>query len=332
MSDRHGFVVAVDGGGSHTTAIVATTQGAVLGFGRGGPSNFLSVEATVATRSVLTAIERATADSGCTDPALASAAVCVAGVGLVPHSNAALKTMLASVPAAVVVDASDTDAAWTAAFPRGGSGVIAIAGTGAVVVGRGENGRRSQTGGWGHLIGDEGSGYWVGRHGIAAASRAHDGRAEPTLITATLTRRLGLESMDDLREAVYVRGLDRRGIADLAPAVFEASDAGDPTARQIVAEAAGELALAVEAAAEQLEAGDPVPVGLFGSLWQNRRLRDAFTSRLATRRVALPLDEPPLPALAGALILALRAGDFAVNETVLATIAETIRAPIANGD
>ena len=55
-------------------------------------------------------------------------------------------------------------------------------------------------------------------------------------------------------------------------------------------------------------------------------------SRLAERRVAVPLDEPTLPALAGALILALRAGSAAVDERVLATIAETIRTTNPNGD
>jgi N-acetylglucosamine kinase-like BadF-type ATPase len=323
VGDCTPLVAAIDGGGSRTTAAVARVDGTVLGVGSGGPANFLSTNKTVARESVRAALAAARAASGLDGQRLASAAICVAGVGLV-QSAAALKYVISAVSAGTVVAASDTDAAWTAAFPFGGAGVIVIAGTGSIVVARNADGAGCEVGGWGYLVADEGSGYWIARAGLAAATRAFDGRDRQTLLSSTLLECLGIRSMGELREALYVRGLDRRGIADLAPAVFEAADSGDPAAQRIVRYAADELVLAVSAAVARLGANAPVPVARFGSLWRSGRLSELFEKRLSRANPGLPVVEAPMPALGGAVLLAIRATGRQADEQSIRQVIRTL--------
>src|SRR6185436_17233044 len=109
----------------------------------------------------------------------------------------------------------------------GRPGIVLIAGTGSSCFGMNAAGEAWRSGGWGHLLADEGSGYWLGVKGLEAAVRAYDGRGAPTALLDQLQRHLGLPDMNDIMHRLYVTGMSRAELAALAPIVIAAAADGD---------------------------------------------------------------------------------------------------------
>jgi N-acetylglucosamine kinase-like BadF-type ATPase len=173
---------------------------------------------------------------------------------------------------------------------------------------RGSGGRTARAGGWGHLFGDEGSGYAIALAGLRAAARAADGRAPATSLTGRLLAALGLNRPEELVAAVY-RGCDRASLAALAPVVLEVAAGGDPVADEIVRSAAAELAAATAAAARSLDFGESYPVAMAGGLLvSSAAYRERFMTALAERGLradpATVVAEPAEGAVRLALALA----------------------------
>jgi N-acetylglucosamine kinase-like BadF-type ATPase len=116
-------------------------------------------------------------------------------------------------------------------------GVVLIVGTGAAAYGIDRKGREARAGGWGPLLADEGSGYWMGLRALRAVMRAYDGRSGATLLTRPILERLGVAGEEALVHRVY-RELAREEIAALAPLVQQAADLGDGEAQSIIDDAA----------------------------------------------------------------------------------------------
>src|SRR5207244_3703467 len=115
------------------------------------------------------------------------------------------------------------------------SGIAIVAGTGSSTFGVAPDGRTGTAGGWGYLLGDEGSAYAVGREALRAVGHAADGHGRPTALTATVSAHLRLAQPRDLITAIYQSASPRTTIADLAPLVAEAARAGDAVATEILA-------------------------------------------------------------------------------------------------
>lgn len=176
----------------------------------------------------------------------------------------------------------------------GSPGTVLAVGTGAVALGLGVDGTGAHVDGWGYLLGDDGSGYAVGRAGLAAAVRHEDGRGGSAALHELARRRYG-----DLRTLPrQVHGADNPAarVAAFAPDVAAAAAAGDEAARGIWEAAAQALARTVAAAAEQ--AGDQTPVALVGGLLH---VGDVLTVPLRRHAAALGLDGRLQPAQGGAL-------------------------------
>lgn len=168
-----------------------------------------------------------------------------------------------ALPARMVAVMSDAITSHAGAL-GGGPGVVLAAGTGAVTVAIGTDGRFRRVDGLGPWIGDEGSGSWLGRCGLQAAARAGDGRGRTTTLTEAAARQFG-----SIGALVAKLGSDpnpARSMAAFAPAVAEAARNGDPVALQLVEAAAAELARSMIAAAEVLDASGPVAAAVIGGL------------------------------------------------------------------
>jgi N-acetylglucosamine kinase-like BadF-type ATPase len=127
-----------------------------------------------------------------------------------------------------------------------------VAGTGSIAFARNREGRMARAGGWGYLLGDEGSAFGLALAGLRAVARANDGCAPPTTLTSMLLARMGLSEPLEMIDAVYRGGWDRARLATLAPLVREAADAGDAVASEIVAREARLLAETAVAAAQKV--------------------------------------------------------------------------------
>jgi N-acetylglucosamine kinase-like BadF-type ATPase len=143
-------------------------------------------------------------------------------------------------------------------------GLAIVAGTGSIAVGRAADGRRARAGGWGYLLGDEGSGYQITLAALQAMTQAADGCRPATALTEVVLQHLQLETPQALIQTVYRNDWDRARLASLAPLVFAAADVGDAIARDIVADAAQQLAQTGAAVVRQLGWQGAVPLALAG--------------------------------------------------------------------
>ncbi|HKZ11729.1 MAG TPA: BadF/BadG/BcrA/BcrD ATPase family protein [Rhodanobacteraceae bacterium] len=181
-----------------------------------------------------------------------------------PASARRLAERLArALPARAVAVTSDAITSHAGAL-GGNPGVVLAAGTGAVTVAIGANARFRRVDGWGPWIGDEGSGAWLGRHGLQAAARADDGRGPATTLTEAAARQFG--SISELAVKLGSDPNPARSMATFAPAVADAARNGDPVAAQLIEAAAAALARSMIAAAEALHVSAPVTAVVIGGL------------------------------------------------------------------
>jgi N-acetylmuramic acid 6-phosphate etherase len=256
--------LGIDGGGTHTVALLAGRGGTVLGRGTAGPSNRQAVGTGRALAALDEAVSAAFTATGRPRVPVASACLGLAGADR-PEDQAVIREWAERVRLAGQVEVTSDAAILLAAGTPEGWGLVLIAGTGSIAFGRAADGRRARAGGWGYLLGDEGSAYALVLSALQAVARAADGRAPSTSLTERLLARLGVSQPQGLIAAVYRSGRDRADLAALAPLVVEAAE-DDAVAAQIVEEEARELAQAGAAVARQLGWSGPVPVALAGGL------------------------------------------------------------------
>jgi N-acetylglucosamine kinase-like BadF-type ATPase len=193
-------------------------------------------------------------------------------------------------------------------------GLAVVAGTGSITVGRSADGRIARAGGWGYLLGDEGSGYRITLAALQAIVQAADGRGPGTALTEAVLQRLQIDAPRSLVQTIYGGAWDRAALAGLAPLVFAAADAGDAVATRIVGEAAEQLAGAAAAVARQLGLQGPTPLALAGGcLLASASYRRNLVKRLEALDIrGDPVQEVPVPAV-GAVRLAREAASEAVT-------------------
>ena len=142
------------------------------------------------------------------------------------------------------------------------AGSILIAGTGSIMFGKDDKGEIHRVGGFGRYIGDEGSGYRIGRKGLNAVARFMDGRAKSTRIVDLLEQEFSISTSEQLITEVYRNNFN---IASVAPIVFEAAESGDVTAQKILEDEADELLLHINAMKIKLNV-ELLKVSLVGSI------------------------------------------------------------------
>jgi len=255
------FFLGIDGGGSKTTAVVVDSQGHICGHGRAGSANHHTVGLETAVDHLTEAAVQASHSAGSPTP-LSAAWIGVAGLDS-PADHELLLPKLLPLASSIRLT-NDADLVLSALDSA--VGVALIAGTGAIALGRDRSGIRKRASGWGHMMGDEGSGYYIGSQALQAVVRAIDGRGQSTPLVEGLVSYWKLSRPDDLLHQVYHRA-DKTDIARLSPLVFETAQAGDPVAQGIVRRAAKELALAALTVGRGLNfSGEELPLALGGSL------------------------------------------------------------------
>ena len=305
---RPDLVLGIDGGGTNTQCLLADlATGDVLGRGESGPSNIQSVGVPVGLAALDASIDRAFAAANLSRGTVAAACLGLAGVdrreGLdVIHGWAARGKL-----AGRVTVANDATLLLAAGTPDGW-GLAVIAGTGSIAFVKTADGRVERCGGWGYLLGDEGSAYSIALTGLRAACRSFEGVTPPTTLIDRFVQHMNLTAAPEFIHAVYQGPWNRSAIAGLAPVVFGAAADGDATADGIVSEQA--TALAHTAARAVVANGlptDGLPVALAGGvLTRSDRFRDTFLAALTAAGVTPgPVRMVTEPA-AGAVVLARR--------------------------
>ena len=247
------YLLGVDGGGTGTTCLLAGRDGTVLGRGSAGPSNYLSVGAERALAAINDAVDQAFQSAGIGRGPVAVACLGLAGAGR-PADEQRLRELLTPLQLAgeLVITHDAAIALAAGLYDPEGPGIVIIAGTGSIAFGRNRAGETARAGGWGWLLGDEGSGYTIGRNALIAVLAAHDGRKPPTGLLAAIMDAWKLQNPEEIVGRVYNNPDQRRQIAALAGIVMEQARQGDAAAQAIMGEAARELAMLAIAVAARL--------------------------------------------------------------------------------
>ncbi|MDO8506791.1 MAG: BadF/BadG/BcrA/BcrD ATPase family protein [Candidatus Limnocylindria bacterium] len=259
---KSGLVVGIDAGGTKTRAFAVDRAGEVVGRGAGGGGNLQS------SPDPQGSIGAALAEALGGRAAEAIVLSCAGGDRKADRERGRqLLTRVAPAGARLLVT-HDAIAALYAGNPAG-CGVVLIAGTGSIAYGRSEEGEEKRAGGWGHLIGDEGSAVWSGLEALRAVAHAIDGRGAPTMITELLFQDLGVSDFADVLPHLYGRPHPAPAITAATRALAVASSQGDAAANGILQRGAVALARAATVVALSLALpGGPVYLagGAFESL------------------------------------------------------------------
>jgi N-acetylglucosamine kinase-like BadF-type ATPase len=300
--------LGVDGGQSGTTALIGDDSGRVLGAGSGGPCNHAAAEEGRGKliRAVGDAVGAACARAGLDGLAVRFAAVCLGMSGGPEDKREILREML---PADVVVVTDD--AAIALAGATGGEpGIVTVAGTGSISFGRNAAGATARAGGWGYIFGDEGAGFDIVRQALRAVLRAEEGWGPRTALTGALLDGAGCAkaaNANDMLHRFYTPDWPRWRIAALAPLVDEAAMAGDPVARDILHNAAQQLAVLTAAVRRQLwKPGETARVVWVGGVFRSRLLLERYGCLMELEE-GNRTGPPEYNAAAGALLEAYRA-------------------------
>jgi glucosamine kinase len=296
-------VLGIDAGGTKTVCLLADDRGMIVSEGRGPGAN-LHVAGELGVEKVLHELmEQAIGDRGITP-----AAIClgIAGVDRDVEEQTVRAIMRRIGQRSRVVVVNDALIALVAGA-KDAPGIVIIAGTGSIAYGRSQNGDAARAGGWGHMLGDEGSGYWIGREALGAVMRAADGRGPATALSADVLAHFSISDLSQLPRIVYDDEQPRTSVAALGPLVQHASMRGDAVASRILERAADELVLAATSVATRLAMrGDAFTVFLAGGVFRVVPwLADELPRRLvevAPRCQVQRLDEEPA---VGAVWLAL---------------------------
>lgn len=257
------YYLGVDGGGSKTLAVIVNESGEEIGRGLASGANYNSVGLETAIQHVRAAVEQAVRATG--GVTLHRAWLGLAGIdrqadhdALLPHLNDLAEQVLLTNDGELLLAGLDNAV-----------GVVLISGTGSIALGRDTDGHRARSGGWGHILGDEGSGYIIAQQALQAVVRASDGRGPQTALRERILQAWNLQNTDELIGEIYGEP-DKAKIASLSSWVMISARAGDQVAATILQHAAKELALAVNAVCQALNfSSQEIPLALGGGLLIN---------------------------------------------------------------
>jgi len=296
-------LVGVDAGGSHTAAVVADRRLNARGRASGPPGAVFPGHAAAAADAIAFTVREALAAAG-TDMPAALLVVGAAGTGRATERDELVRALADYGLAERVEVTTDAAIALESVF-HSGPGILLNAGSGSIAYARDADGVVWRVGGLGWQMGDEGSGYWIGRAALSASGKAADGRGPSTALSAALAGAIGAASLDDMVD--WAGRADHKEVASLTRTVCHHARHGDAVARALVEAAGRELAEHVIALLHRFPGAHRVDVALAGGvLSPDSPVRDALLRILAEDAPAARHVDVVVDPTLGALTLAAR--------------------------
>jgi N-acetylglucosamine kinase-like BadF-type ATPase len=309
------YVIGMDGGGTKTAAIIATLDGTIVAEHVAGPSNFQIIGVEIAAQTIFSLIRECCRTANCAPSQVKAVTLGLTGAGRAADQKRmadGLKkySLTQGVKLNTVTVESDARIALEGAF-KGEPGIILIAGTGSIAFGKDAKGVVHRVGGWGRILGDEGSGFFIGRAGLAAVTRFIDGRGNKTMLTKLVAEKFQLRDQTEIITAVYKNNFD---VAAVAPLVLDAAAKNDQVSLLIIEQAAAELTEHIRALAAAVHPASrrkvkaKIPVSFIGGLIANetlllQMLKEQLRAELPHIQIAEPLSPPAF----GAVVMSLTA-------------------------
>lgn len=308
------FYLGVDGGGTKTQIALMNDAREVICEGFAGPSNPLRVGVETAVSNIIKAINDACGDEGISRGDIAAATLGLAGVRRADIRHT-IKTRFVEElrirKTEVITDAEIALFATTLGKP----GLVVIAGTGSVCLGKNAAGKIAISGGWGPLAGDEGGGVGIAQTALHSVAKASDGRGIATALSQRASEYFRASGPENLIVAIYSPQVDNSRIAGFARLVVETAQEGDAVAMTILEEAGSELGLAACAVIEKLGLKKSrVPIGCVGSVFKaGELLTKPMLDTVHTIAPKAFLTEPEMPPAHAAALMALLNGNIGNN-------------------
>ncbi len=329
MAPRN-LVLAVDGGQTSSKAIIATTSGEILGWGTGSACDHLhGPNGYERNRDAIhTSARAALIDANVTERRIVAVGL---GLTSAPRESEALPLFSEMVhtfcdPEVIWVDADFV--ANLAGASALGPGVVVIAGGGSIGYGVDEKGGEAIAGGLGYLMGDEGSGWYIGLRAIQEAAKAADRRGPDTALLPMVLDHYGIASIREIIRILYATTFRREKVAALTPSVVAIAKGGDTVARSIVDMAAvrlGEIALGT--LRQLFSSNDAVAIfptgGVFGA---GPLVMEPFTSTISSSWSTAVVREPRFPPVVGGLLKALEKSGMPITDDVLRNLDRSVQA------
>lgn len=309
MSD---LFLGVDAGATRTRVAVCDNKGELVGIGVGGSGHYLYVGVEGMVRSLQEALARAGFQGRQFKAACFATASVWVEANYSPNYDRISKAIRTVLNADFLLIENDARAALWGAF-SGRPGIVCIAGTGAVTLACTQEGRLIRVGGWGHILGDEGSAYRISLDAIQAALRAYDGIGESTSLLMRACRFFGWQDPQEAVSFFYGHSMDKREVAKFAPVVIAEAKNGDPVAISIVRRNISFLARCVRTASEKTHIYKVAPIG---GVFRDSYIREQFVKELAGTSINCVV--PELPPVLGAVGLAMEAAGVLTSNIIVA--------------
>lgn len=299
----------IDGGGTTTRVAVCNKDGQVIYSFNTGTINHYGAGISKVRENFGTIACRLVEDLGCLPGIIYTGNSALSGLA----EDALTQNLTGGVfqPAKIIFH-SDVYIALLG-FTMGNTGTMVIAGTGSMACGIDAYGVYHTVGGWGQILGDEGSGYHIALEGIKSGLRAYDGISEYTILTDKLLAFFRLEKAADIIDKIYNPPVEKSVIAAFSTEVEIAAKQGDKVARDILAAEAEwlyKLAMSITSKCKTKN------LGYYGSvLNENELVRSLLEAKLNTHSISL--NKPMLSPELGAIVGALRAAGITVTKTVI---------------
>jgi glucosamine kinase len=299
--------LGIDGGGSHTRAMIVSQEGKILGTAQSGPSNYHNVGLDAASREILQATKSALQEAGQKLSDITYAYLGCAGI-----KSSLDKSRLRSrveteglAPNGEILVENDL---WNALAGglSGRPGIALIAGTGSNCVGRNQEGKSFMCGGWGWILDDQGSAMGLTLTALRQAVRAADGRSRPTRLLDSALAFLGLSEVEEILAKLLVDDWTPDQLASFAPVIMRAATDGDRIAGRVLEDGAAALAELVAGVNRQLSFHESPEIVLLGGCLRSGPPYQPLVEAAITKAVpegkviepeASPLDGAALNAL-----------------------------------
>jgi N-acetylglucosamine kinase-like BadF-type ATPase len=325
------LLLGIDGGQTSTKSLLAELDGTVIASGTGPASDHFHIEGGVERnrRAIHGTTLDALTKAGAQPEDIVAITLGLTGAPPTEAARAPVYEVILGVVSPEKITILPDYKTNLIGAASGSTGVVLIAGGGAIGYGITPDGREAIAGGYGFLMGDEGSAFKIGLAAIRAASFDGDKRGEPTLLTERVCDHFQIANIREITRVVYQAGFERNRISLLTPLVSEAAEMGDAAAARILNEAGQSIGLVALGVIRQLyTAGDAVDVYRTGGVFNiGDRIINPLNQLLAEQWPGAVTHAPRYPPAVGAIIVAARSLGIDVDSSFLARVEATL--PVA---
>lgn len=272
------YYLGIDGGGTNSRLMAVDQNDAILAETFGDSTNIASNSVETVEANLRFLFDSFLND--CQQTTNDCLALCIGSAGLdSDHSIHVMETIIRRYGFSCPILAVNDGLLALAAITKAKEGIIVISGTGSIACGISREGETIRCGGWGHLLDDVGSGYWIGKEAMISALRASDGRGEKTILTDMIKQDLNLLHISDCMDRVY-HDLNKSDIAKYSVFVLNGARAGDVVCYTILERASDDLFDMADAILKKIQDDSIDVVVSGGTLMKNEILYGLFADKI----------------------------------------------------